>query len=156
MKNKNTAKDFRISSPRNQTCKRLILNYDFMNFISRFDYEPIKIMQKNYFIVVGCNWRRRFWGLIQKNMQRKNENQPNQKIKSNKNVGGGGDVRSCMPVIRASLSLNMYSFCFKSPRAMLLIFMTIWEIGYLKFNQFSVISFNQIKHHGVEAGNMDF
>ena len=40
-------------------------------------------------------------------MQRKKGNQPNQKIKSNKDVGGGGDVRSCMPAIRASLSSSI-------------------------------------------------
>ena len=40
-------------------------------------------------------------------MQREKENHPNQQIKSNKNVGEGGDVRSCMPAIRASLSSSL-------------------------------------------------
>ena len=40
-------------------------------------------------------------------MQRKKKNQPNQKVESNKNVGEEGDVRSCMHVIRASLSSSL-------------------------------------------------
>ena len=40
-------------------------------------------------------------------MQREKENQPNQKIKSKKNVGEGGDVRSCTPDIRASLPSSL-------------------------------------------------
>ena len=48
-------KYYRISSPRNPTRKRLLLNYNFMNFVSHFDYETIKIMQNYYILGVGCN-----------------------------------------------------------------------------------------------------